>query len=33
MVRLIAEWHGAKAAARNRDDGRGVRVEIVFSAA
>ena len=30
MVRLIAEFHGAQASARNRDDGSGVVVEVRF---
>ena len=30
MVRLIAEFHNAKAAADNRTDGRGVAIEIAF---
>jgi two-component system, OmpR family, sensor histidine kinase ChvG len=30
IVRLIAEFHGGRAAARNRPDGRGVTVEVAF---
>lgn len=30
LVRLIAEFHHAQASARNREDGRGVVVEVVF---
>ncbi|HVY06237.1 MAG TPA: proteobacterial dedicated sortase system histidine kinase [Burkholderiales bacterium] len=30
IVRLIAEFHGARASARNRDDGKGVEVAIEF---
>lgn len=30
IVRLIAEYHGGRAAARNRPDGRGVTVEVAF---
>jgi two-component system, OmpR family, sensor histidine kinase ChvG len=30
MVRLIAEFHNAKASARNRTDGRGVAIEVAF---
>ena len=30
IVRLIAEFHGGRAAARNRPDGKGVTVEVAF---
>jgi signal transduction histidine kinase len=30
IVRLIAEFHGGRATARNRPDGRGVTVEVAF---
>jgi signal transduction histidine kinase len=30
IVRLIAEYHGGRAVARNRADGRGVTVEVAF---
>jgi dedicated sortase system histidine kinase len=30
IVRLIAEFHGGRASARNRPDGRGVTVEVAF---
>jgi signal transduction histidine kinase len=30
IVRLIAEFHGGRVAARNRDDGRGVVVTVTL---
>ncbi len=33
IVRLIAEFHGGTARARNREDGRGVTVEVTFPTA
>jgi signal transduction histidine kinase len=33
IVRLIAEFHGGTARARNRADGGGVTVEVTFPAA
>jgi two-component system sensor histidine kinase ChvG len=30
IVRLIAEFHGARAIARNREDGSGVEIRIEF---
>jgi signal transduction histidine kinase len=32
IVRLIAEFHGGSARARNREDGSGVTVEVSFPA-
>jgi two-component system, OmpR family, sensor histidine kinase ChvG len=30
IVRLIAEFHGARASARNREDGSGVEIHVDF---